>query len=126
MATISYSSVEDYIAAQPDAARPVLETVRATIRSALPEAEEVISYQIPAYKVGGRVALFFAGWKKHYSLYPASDGLLEAFAAELAPYTVKNATIRFALSAPVPAELIGRIALFRAGEAVTGAAVRKP
>ena len=63
-------TVDEYIASQPDAARSVLERVRSTIRKALPAADEVISYQIPAFKLHGRVVIYFAGWKQHYSIYP--------------------------------------------------------
>jgi len=55
--------------------------VRAIIRKALPAVEEVISYQIPAYKIGGTLVIFFAGWKQHFSLYPASEPLVAAFQA---------------------------------------------
>lgn len=124
MAKTDHPSVDAYIAAQPEASRTVLETVRSAIRSALPDAEEVISYKIPAYRVGGKVALFFAGWKKHYSLYPATDALVAAFASKIQGVRVAKGTIRFPLTEPVPVELIGRIAAFRAGE--TMAAARLP
>ena len=58
--------------------------------------------------------LFFAGWKQHYSLYPATRRVVEAFKDDLAPYEVSKGTIRFPLSEPVPVKLIGRIAKFRA------------
>jgi len=58
--------------------------------------------------------LYFAGWKSHYSLYPASDALVEAFARELAPYERRKGTIKFPLSEPVPVRLIEKIAKFRA------------
>jgi uncharacterized protein YdhG (YjbR/CyaY superfamily) len=117
MAKTSFQSVDDYIAAQPEAAQRILGAVRKTIRKALPEAEEVISYQIPAYKLHGGAVLYFAGWKQHYSLYPAGERLVEAFQPELASYTVNKSTIRFPLSEPVPVKLIERIAKFRASEA---------
>jgi uncharacterized protein YdhG (YjbR/CyaY superfamily) len=115
MAT-SFQSVDDYIASFPEAVRDVLGEVRRAIREALPAADEVISYQMPTYKVGSAAVIYFAGWKKHYSLYPASGRLLAEFHEELASYEVNKSTIRFALSAPVPAKLIGRIAKFRAKE----------
>ena len=87
------------------------------MRKALPTAEEVISYQIPAYKLNGRVVIYFAGWKEHYSIYPAQRRLVAAFKTRLAPYEVNNkGTIRFPLSEPVPARLIEAIATFRAQE----------
>ena len=58
--------------------------------------------------------IYFAGWKKHYSLYPATAELVAAFKDELAPYELSKGTIRFPLSRPVPVRLIGRIARFRA------------
>ena len=87
------------------------------MRKALPKAEEVISYQIPAYKLDGRVVAYFAGWKEHYSIYPAQRRLVAAFKERLAPYEVNNkGTIRFPLSERVPVGLIEAIARFRAKE----------
>ncbi len=109
-------SMDEYIASRPEAVRGVLERVRSILRRALPGAEEVISYQMPAYKINGRVVIFFAAWQEHYSIYPAIGRLQEEFKEELAPYKVSKGTIRFPLSRPVPATLIARIAKFRALE----------
>src|SRR2546423_9995945 len=106
MAKTDYQSVDEYMASQPEAVQSVLGIVRSTIRKALPGAEEVISYQIPAYTLHGSRVIFFAGWKQHYSLYPASDRVIETFKDELAPYEISKGTIRFPLSQPVPTELI--------------------
>lgn len=116
MANTAYQSVDEYIAAQPEASRPALEKVRQAIRKAVPEADEVISYQIAHYKTGKSRIVYFAGWKEHYSLYPATKPLLAEFAKELEPYEIRNSTLRFPLSKPVPVKLIGRIARFRAAE----------
>lgn len=116
MANTDYRSVEDYINAQPEGTRAVLQQVREAMREALPGAEEVISYQIPAYKVNGRVTIFFAGWKEHYSIYPASKALVAAFAGQLDGCKVEGSTLRFPLSSPVPADLIGKIVQFRVAE----------
>jgi uncharacterized protein YdhG (YjbR/CyaY superfamily) len=111
------NTVSDYIAAQPPAARKVLRQVRSAIRKALPKAEEAISYQIPAYKLDGRIVIYFAGWREHYSIYPATGRLLDTFKKLLEPYEKSNkGTIRFPLSEPVPAKLIADIARFRARE----------
>lgn len=117
MAKTDFKSVDEYIAAQPEAVQGLLGRVRSTIRKAVPQAKEVISYQIPAYKLHSRTVLYFAGWKQHYSLYPATGRVVAAFQDELAPYEVRKGTIRFPLSQPVPVGLIGRIAKFRAKEA---------
>ena len=109
--------MDDYIAAHPTQVQLILQRVRRIIRTAVPEAEEVISYQIPTYKLNGKYVVYFAGWKEHYSLYPASARLVAALEDELAPYQVNKGTIRFPLSRPVPAKLIGRIAKLLAKEA---------
>jgi len=116
MARTEFQSVDEYIASQPEAVQGVLACVRNAIRTAVPRAEEVISYKIPTYKLHNRAMLYFAGWKQHYSLYPATERVVEAFKDELAAYQVHKGTIRFPLSQPVPVKLIGRIAKFRAKE----------
>ncbi len=110
MAKKSVNSVKQYLASQPKAARTVLRRVRSTIRKAVPKSEETISYQIPTYKLHGRVVVYFAGWKRHYALYPAGGRVVDAFKEELAPYEVARGTIRFPLSEPVPVKLIAAIA----------------
>jgi uncharacterized protein YdhG (YjbR/CyaY superfamily) len=114
MAKTDFKSVDQYIASQPPVARGVLERVRIAIRKGVPAAQETISYKIPAYKLHGRSVLYFAGWKQHYSLYPAGDRVVAEFKDELAPYRISKGTIRFSLSKPVPVKLIQRIAKFRA------------
>lgn len=116
MARTDFKSVDEYIASHPDATQNILRRVREAIRTAVPAAEEVISYKIPTYKVHGCPVLYFAGWKHHYSLYPANERLVAAFKDELAPYEIEKGTIRFPLFQPVPVKLIGRIAKFRAKE----------
>lgn len=101
---------------QPPATQMVLERVRGAIGKAAPDAEECISYQIPAFKLHGRVLLYFAGWTEHYSIYPASDAMVAAFPDELGQYRVSKGTLKFSLKKPVPVTLIGRIAKFRAQE----------
>lgn len=116
MSNANFSNVNEYIAAQPKGAAIVLEQVRGVIRKALPGSEEVISYKMPGYKQDGEIVLYFAGWKEHYSLYPAGDAFVAALKGQLAPYKVNKGTIRFPLLEPVPVELIGRIAKLRAKE----------
>jgi uncharacterized protein YdhG (YjbR/CyaY superfamily) len=124
MATAQLGSVDEYLAAQPPAARAVLTAVRAAIRQALPKAEESISYHMPTYKLAGAPVVYFAGWKTHVALYPATAGVVAAFAKELAGYEVQKGTIRFPLAA-VPVPLVARIAKLRATE-VAAAAKKKP
>jgi uncharacterized protein YdhG (YjbR/CyaY superfamily) len=116
MPKIAFSSVDDYIASQPEVVRALLGPVRSAIRKAVPRAEESISYNIPTYKLDGRAMLYFAAWKKHFSIYPASTRMVDEFKTELAPYEVEKGTIRFPLTEPAPVKLIARIAKFRARE----------
>ena len=113
------TSVREYIASKPKASRASLDAVRRAIRKAIPAADEGLAYQMPAYTLDGIGVLYFAGWKTHYSLYPASDALAAKFAKELAPYERSKGTIRFPLSEPVPVRLIERIAKFRAQQVTT-------
>jgi len=124
VAKTNFRTVDEYIAAQPMAAQTKLQRVRATIHKALPEAEETISYQMPAYKQRGKIVLYFAGWKEHYSLYPAGQRFVDVFGDELALCTLSKGTLRFSLSEPVPVRLIKQIAQFRAKEAAERASSR--
>jgi uncharacterized protein YdhG (YjbR/CyaY superfamily) len=116
MAKADFKSVDEYIASQPETVQGVLERVRSAIRKAVPEAEEAISYKMPMYKLPAGPVLYFAGWKQHFSLYPATASLVAAFKNDIAPYVVHKGTIRFPLAQPVPVKLIARIAKFRAKE----------
>jgi uncharacterized protein YdhG (YjbR/CyaY superfamily) len=125
MARPDFRSVDAYIAAQPEGAQAILRRVRGAIRKALPGAEELISYRIPAYRMHGAAVIYFAGWKAHYSLYPATDRVVKAFKADLAPYKINKGTIRFPLSEPVPAALIAGIAKLRGKEAAARADAKR-
>jgi uncharacterized protein YdhG (YjbR/CyaY superfamily) len=118
-------SVDAYIARHPPATQAILQRVRGALRKALPGAEEMISYQIPTYKLHGGHVVYFAGWKEHYSLYPVGERLVAALRGDLAPYEVNKGTIRFPLSGPVPVRLIGRIARLLAKEAAARATAKR-
>jgi len=129
MAKTNFKSVDEYLATKPVALRRTLARVRRVIREALPDAEEVISYQIPAYRLNGRVVIYFAGWTGHYSIYPVTKPLVTALGARIKPYVASKGTLRFPLSERVPEALIARIAKLRGNEAAgrrrTNASVRK-
>src|SRR5687767_7663903 len=124
MARIRAASVSEYIASKPKEARAALKSVRTAIRTAVPKAEEGLSYQMPTYTLDGVPVLYFAGWKAHYSLFPATDALVAEFERELASYARSKGTIRIPLSEPVPEQLIERIARFRAKQ-ITARDARK-
>ncbi len=116
MAATDFKTVSEYIRSRPRPVQAALRQVRTAIRGALPDADEVISYQIAAYRYREGMIVFFAGWKAHYSLYPATPGVVTAFKKQLAGYELSKGTIRFPLEKPVPVKLIARIAKFRAKE----------
>jgi uncharacterized protein YdhG (YjbR/CyaY superfamily) len=103
-----FATVDEYIASFPDEVRPILESVRATMRAAAPGTEEAISYGIPTFTLHGRYVAYFSGWKEHLSVYPVPAGD-EALTRELAPYREGAGTLRFPYGKPVPLELIGRV-----------------
>ena len=108
--------VGDYIGQFPRPVQTVLKRVRSIIRTAVPKAEETISYQIPTYKLHGKPVIYFAAFTNHYSVYPSNARLVAALETQLAGYEMSKGTIRFPLDEPVPAKLIERIAKFRAKE----------
>jgi uncharacterized protein YdhG (YjbR/CyaY superfamily) len=101
--------VDAYIARQPAEVQPVLQRVRGIIRKALPGSEEAVSYQMPAYRLHGQYVVYFAGWRRHWSLYPVGEPVRAALGPELASYEVSKGTVRFPLAEPVPARLVERI-----------------
>lgn len=115
-----FASIDAYIDAQPPEVQPVLHQLRAAIRAAAPQTTESISYGIPAYKQNKAVVIYFAGWKKHVSVYPALSGD-EALQRELAPYRESKGTLRFPLDEPLPVDLIQRAVRARLDE-ITAAA----
>ena len=117
MAKTNYQSVDEYIVAQPPETHATLRRVRAVIRKALPKSTEGISYQVPVYKVDGRMVMYFAGFKGHYSIYPATGVMLKTLKKQLAPHLHSKATLRFSYDEKVPATLITKIAKVRAAEA---------
>lgn len=125
MARIEIDTVEDYMAALPDRSRGHLEAVRAAIREALPDAEEQIFYDIPTFRIGGRNVIHYAAWKRHFSIYPVGQTVLETLAEELSELEVSKGTIKFLLSDPVPEDLIRRIALLRSLEEAEHQAKKK-
>jgi uncharacterized protein YdhG (YjbR/CyaY superfamily) len=110
------TTVDEYLAGLPGLPRAALDQVRATVRAAVPEATESISYGIPTVRLGGRMLLSYAAFARHCSLFPASAAVMAALGDELAPYFTPKATLRFAPDAPIPRPLLERIVAIRVGE----------
>jgi uncharacterized protein YdhG (YjbR/CyaY superfamily) len=108
------NDIDKYIAGFPKDIQVILEQLRATIKNAAPEAEEVISYQIPAFRYNGML-VYFAAYNNHIGFYPTSSGI-EAFKKELSAYEGSKGTIRFPMDKPLPLDLIAKIVEFRVKE----------
>jgi uncharacterized protein YdhG (YjbR/CyaY superfamily) len=106
--TDRFASIDDYIRSFPKDVQKILEDVRQTIRTVVPEGEETISYNIPTIKVAGKYVVYFAGHKQHIGLYPVPAGD-ETFEQELALYREGKGTLRFPLDQPIPHALIERV-----------------
>ena len=116
MAKTDFQSVDEYIASRDASEHEVLRGIRTAIRSGAPNAEEVISYQLPAYKDHGFV-IYFSAAAKHYALsFPPPWNVFDQFAGELAEYKVSKSTVQLPKNKPIPYDLITRMAAFRAGE----------
>lgn len=110
------NSVEEYLAALPDDARDTLEKVRQAVRAAAPAATEKIGYGMPGFYLDGHPLTYYAAFKNHCSLFPASPAVIEAFAEDLERYEVAKGTIRFPIGKPLPAALVKKIVKARIRE----------
>jgi len=109
-------SVDAYLAGLPEDARSTLEPIRKAIAAAAPEADETISYGMPAFAYAGRPLVYFAAFKKHCSFFPGSYAVMEAFSEELERYDVEKGTIRFPIGKPLSATLVRKIVKARIRE----------
>ncbi|MEK6325806.1 MAG: DUF1801 domain-containing protein [Acidobacteriota bacterium] len=116
-------TVDDYLAAVPEAARAALAKLRKTIKAAAPKATEVISYQMPAYKHHG-LLVGFAASKDHCTFHIMSTEVTRAHAAELKDYKLGKASIRFAANKPLPAALVTKLVKARIAENEAGRSYR--
>ena len=108
-------NIDEYIGDFPKEVQKILNQLRATINKAAPDAEEVISYAIPTFKIKGQKLVYFAGYKNHISIYPAPRDH-DAFKKDLSNYKGGKGTIQFPLDKPLPVDLITRIVKFRVKE----------
>ncbi len=112
--------VDAYLAAQPPEQRELLWALRARVAALAPEADETISYAMPAFKLGDRFLLSFAGWKHHCSIYAIHDELLAKYAPELRGYATTKGSLHFSRAQPLPDRLVDefvreRVATIKAG-----------
>lgn len=109
-----HETIEEYLADFPEDVREILHTIRQIIRNSAPDAEEVINYGIPTFKLNGNL-VHFAAFKKHIGFYP-NPSAVKAFENELSAYEISKGSIKFPLDQPIPFDLIERIVLYRVDE----------
>lgn len=108
-------STDEYISSFPKATQILLQEVRETIKNAAPNANESISYGMPAYKLNGKALVYFAGYKNHIGFYATPTGHAE-FTEELAKYKQGKGSVQFSINEPMPLDLITKIVKFRVSE----------
>jgi uncharacterized protein YdhG (YjbR/CyaY superfamily) len=117
------NSIQEYFSWFPPEIQAKLQQMREILQQALPEAEEVISYHMPAFKTT-EMLVYYAAAKSHLGFYPTSSGVIN-FKEELASYVTSKGAIQFPYGEDLPEQLIVAIAQFRALEAVARAAAKK-
>jgi uncharacterized protein YdhG (YjbR/CyaY superfamily) len=114
MSKKTFKTIDEYIALFPKDIQSILEELRQAIKDVAPQAEEVISYQIPTFKLNGNL-VHFAAYKNHIGFYPTSSGI-ELFKGELSSYKTSRGAVRFPIDEPIPFDIVKRIVRFRVKE----------
>lgn len=109
-----HDNVDAYIADFPSSTQTVLENMRSIIKQTVPQATELISYNIPAYKLAGFL-VYFAGYNHHVGFYPGA-AVIAHFTLKLTAYKLSKGTVQFPLTHPLPKELIVNMIEFKANE----------
>jgi len=120
---VRFNSIDEYIGTFPKEIQKILAELRATIKTAAPDAREKISYQIAAFELNGRNLVHFAGWKKHIAIYPIPSGT-EAFNKEVSQYVAGRGTLKFPIDKPLPLKLITKIVKFRVADNLEKAEIK--
>jgi uncharacterized protein YdhG (YjbR/CyaY superfamily) len=108
------TTVDGYLATVPPERRAGLEAIRDAVRAGAPDADEAIAYAMPALRShGGQFLVSYDAYKRHFSLFPATDAVIAGIGAELTPHLSGSGTIRFPADKPIPVDLVRRIVEIR-------------
>jgi uncharacterized protein YdhG (YjbR/CyaY superfamily) len=112
---MKFTSINEYVSTLPENAQKAMEEIIVSIKSSVPDAEERISYNMPAFKVNGEYFIHFSAWKNHIGMYPIPAGN-EAFHKQIEPYRSAKSSLNFPLDKPMPIKLIGKFVKLRIAE----------
>ena len=112
MASVKPRNIDEYLSGCPEDTKRLLREIRSIVKRIVPEADETISYGIPTFNLDGHYLIYFAGYKKHVSIFPSPRGS-DAFEKRVAPYKSGKGTIQFSLAEPLPAGLVEQIVKLR-------------
>src|SRR5207245_10110752 len=115
---VSAEEIDEYLRRLEEPKRSTLQSLRRTILEIVPEAEEVISYRVPAFRVGGKTVAGFAAFKDHLSYLPFSGSVLGPLADELKGYTMTKSSLHFRVDRPLPKAVVEKLIAMRLGDAV--------
>ena len=118
-----FTTIDEYLASLPAHTRALLKELRAVIKKAAPDAEETISYNMPAFKLHGML-IWYAAFKEHIGLYPRASGIA-AFKKELSVYKNAKGSVQFPIDKPLPLSLVSRIVKYRVKENLKEQSARK-
>ncbi len=116
---MSEQEVDEYLAALDEPKRGTLEQLRSTILEIVPDAEQCISYDMPAFKLDGKAVAGFAAFTHHLSYFPHSGSVLPELAEELGDYSTTKGTLRFPVEAPLPKLLVEKLIAVRQRQLAT-------
>ena len=109
-------TVDEYLTSLNSDHREALQKIRETVHAVAPNAEECISYGIPAFRLSGRSLVFFGAWAHHCAFYPGSSATLKKFRNELKDFQTSKGTLRFSPDKPVPVALVKKLLKARIAE----------
>lgn len=120
---MKFTSINEYVSTLPENAQKAMSEIIAAIKDVVSDAEEHISYNMPAFKVNGEYFVHFSAWKNHIGMYPIPAGN-EAFQKQIEPYRSAKSSLNFPLDKPMPIKLIEKVIKFRIAENLKSAKVK--